>query len=97
MPGFRDALKIYEVKKPSAAEKSPVIEGIALVEKRGRLHVTSSVIGAPVFLNGVDTNLKTPAEIVLAEGAYEVGVTVNGEMIVKKVNMSDEGFLPLKF
>ena len=91
LPGFRDALGIVIV------ENKPFVQEIKLVMKIGRLSVTSTAPGAPIFLNGVDTNMKTPYDFLLPEDIYDVGVQVKGEMLKKRVEILDESLQKLSF
>lgn len=90
--GYRDARKIFTVEKSSVTPVEVVLEA-----KRGWLNVESEIPGAPVFLDGHKTDKLTPARFILAEGSYEVGVEIDSRRSVKKVQITDESLVGVKF
>lgn len=93
LTGYRDALRIFVVEKG----KAPFQMDLPLEEKRGWLNVEAEIPGAPIFLNGVKTDKRTPARFILKEGTYEVGVEIDAKRSVQKVAIVDEGLAVLKF
>jgi hypothetical protein len=92
LPGYRDALKIFEVDK----QAEPV--EVTLQVKRGFLYVLTEPSGAAIFLNGTKTDRLTPTQFELPEGDYVVGVQVAGEDIkTQTVTLKDGAFLQPKF
>jgi tetratricopeptide (TPR) repeat protein len=91
LAGYRDALRIPTVDKNAAPVE------VTLEAKRGSLTVVSQIPGAAVFLNGKMTDKQTPASFTLGEGDYEVGVQVDGEMVVKKVSIKDSALVRVPF
>jgi hypothetical protein len=92
LPGYREALKIFEVDK----QAEPV--EVTLQVKGGFLYVQTEPSGAAIFLNGKSTDRLTPTQFELPEGDYEVGVQVAGEGIkTKTVTVKDGVFSPANF
>jgi len=92
LPGYREALKIFEVDK----QAEPV--EVTLQVKAGFLYVQTEPSGAAIFLNGKRTDRLTPSQFELPEGDYEVGVQVAGEDIkTQKVPIKDGVFSQPKF
>jgi tetratricopeptide (TPR) repeat protein len=90
---YREEKRIFEVVRNSPG---PVIR-IPLVEKLGHIYVESAIPGARVFLDGRPTDKVTPAQFQLSEGDHEVGVEVDGKLILKKVSITDNALIPLKY
>ena len=93
MKGYRDALNIFTIDKGKAP---PAVE-VVLISKRGWLFVESEVPGAPIYLNGMRTSERTPAQFTLDEGEHQVGVETGGTMKSLRVNIEDEGRLRVRF
>lgn len=92
LAGYRDARRIFYVEKDKGA---PV--DVTLDAKSGWLNVESEIPGAPVFLDGVKTDKRTPARFTLSEGTHEVAVEVDARRSVKTVTITDNGLARLKF
>jgi tetratricopeptide (TPR) repeat protein len=94
LPGYRDWLGIVD-----AGRKSDPIN-LDLEARSGQLMIVSNTPGAhfPIFLNGKSTGQQTPFKFTLDEGEYDIGVEIEGQMVVQtKVPVKGNDIQTLRF
>ncbi len=93
LAGYRDALGVYNIEK---GKKPPAV--IASLEaKRGFVSVESKIAGLPIFLNGQKTDSRTPAQLKLMEGTYQLAVEIDGKLVTEDITVRDGGLLKITF
>jgi tetratricopeptide (TPR) repeat protein len=93
MAGYRDEHRIFTVDALHPQPFTPVV----LERKRGFLNVESDSPALLIYVDGRATDKRTPARFTLSAGEHEIGIEVEGKMVVKKVDISDNSILVLKF
>jgi tetratricopeptide (TPR) repeat protein len=70
---------------------------VSLPVRFGYVVVESERPGLPVYVNGQKTGNVTPTRLRLAEGEYEVGVEVDGQINAGKVAVKDSAIMTIKW
>lgn len=93
MPGYRDEHRIFAVDARHPQPFTPV----ALEQKHGFLNVESDNPALLIYVDGKATDKRTPARFTLPAGEHVIGIEVDGKLVEKKVDISDNSIVVLKF
>jgi hypothetical protein len=83
MAGYRQELRVITVGKTDQSHS------INLIAVRGSLLVVAATQGLEVYINGRPSQMRTPAQISLAPGTYQVGVISEGMAFQQQVEVRD--------
>ena len=90
--GHHDEPRIFNVDKGK-----PLTMDVALRAKMGYVKVETEMPGVAIYVNGKPVGKVTPAQLPLAEGQYEVGVEIDGQMRTAKVSVMYEQVTTIKW
>jgi tetratricopeptide (TPR) repeat protein len=90
--GHHDEPRIFNVDKGK-----PLTMDVALRAKMGYVKVETETPGVAIYVNGKAAGKVTPAQLPLAEGQYEVGVEIEGQMRTAKVSVMYEQVTTIKW
>jgi tetratricopeptide (TPR) repeat protein len=92
LAGHHDEPRIFNVDKAK-----PLTMDVALRAKMGYVKVETEMPGVAIYVNGKPVGKVTPAQLPLAEGQYEVGVEIDGQMRTAKVSVMYEQVTTIKW
>ena len=92
LAGHHDEPRILNVDKGK-----PLSIDLPLRAKMGYVKVETETPGVAIYVNGKPAGKVTPAQLPLAEGQYEVGVEIDGQMRTAKVSVMYEQITTIKW
>ena len=92
LAGHHDEPRIFNVDKGK-----PLSMDLQLRAKMGYVKVETEAPGVAIYVNGKPAGKVTPAQLPLAEGQYEVGVEIDGQMRTAKVSVMYEQITTIKW
>ena len=92
LAGHHDEPRIFNVDKGK-----PLSMDLPLRAKMGYVKVETETPGVAIYVNGKPAGKVTPAQLPLAEGQYEVGVEIDGQMRTAKVSVMYERVTTIKW
>ena len=92
LAGHHDEPRIFNVDKGK-----PLSMDLPLRAKMGYVKVETETPGVAIYVNGKPAGKVTPAQLPLAEGQYEVGVEIDGQMRTAKISVMYEQVTTIKW
>jgi tetratricopeptide (TPR) repeat protein len=93
LSGYRDTLGVFNIER---GKKPPAVV-VSLEAKRGFVSVESKIAGLPIFLNGRKTDNRTPTNLKLMEGGYQVAVEIDGKLATQDISVHDGALMKVTF